>query len=389
LWCGNPTKGDRIREHIFPKAIGGQKTLKAGSVCKKCNHEFGQKKYGFDKKYSLDEALKKEHPAMMHAYQVDPRIGRIRCKEDRIRKLKEKAEINGVGEATHTRISRKDPDEYWVNSNFTVTSDIFVRSLHKCTANVLCDNYGSKTTRENYKELLKFVKDGGDVRPWSYAVSYSDLFKRPLTDEPKPLVLFPASGENKNLVSFIHTSGIWITGSQPFLLNPMAIEAASEIIARKLVHDNEPNPEKSLTDCFGFNCVSEGRAIGKLKFLWIVKEMDGKPNDEFLYLLTKCRVCGQTNPTGITLPREIICNGNVSNTIHYNKNTWNRYTLQDLIKLGLKVEKWDRNRLECYMTQGISIPLENDVKKLEINDCKTTCINCGEVITFSASDCFV
>ncbi len=324
----------------------------------------------------------------MRAYQVDSRVGHIRNSDDRVRKPKEKVEINGVGEATHTRISRKNSDEYWRNADFTVTSETFVRSLYKCTANILCDNYGSVTTKKNYECLLKFVKDGGDVRPWSYAVSFSNM--RPVTIEPNLLLISPVNGENKNLVSFIHTSGIWLTGSQPFLLNPRVIEIASEMIARKLVHYSKHSIERPVTECFGSNWESNVRtSIGKLKFLWVVKEIEGKPNEEYLYLLTKCKVCGQTNPTGITLPREIIYTGNVNNAIYYSKNTWNRYSLDDLKKLGLEVERWDKKKLESYVNHGVSIPLENDVRKLEINDCKTICINCAEVIAFNAKDCFV
>ena len=160
-----------------------------------------------------------------------------------------------------------------MNANFIVTSENFVRALHKCTLNVLCNNYGSAITRENYRDLLKFVNDGGDVRPWSYAVSFPNPFKRLLISEPKPF-LFKLNSENVNVVSFIHTSGIWITGSQPFLLNPIIIEAVSDIIAEKIAHIKEPDTKKSAIDFFGFNWdLSKDRVvIGKLRFLWIVKE---------------------------------------------------------------------------------------------------------------------
>ena len=42
----------------------GKQTLPVGSVCKQCNEEF----------HSLDIFLKKGHPAMMDAFQVDPLI---------------------------------------------------------------------------------------------------------------------------------------------------------------------------------------------------------------------------------------------------------------------------------------------------------------------------
>jgi hypothetical protein len=89
------------------------------------------------------------------------------------------------------------------------------------------------------------------------------------------------------------------------------------------------------------------------------------------------------------LPRSIIYEGNVNTVISYSKNTWNRCTLDDLKRLGLKVEKWEKKSLEGFMNQGISIPLENDVRKLKISECKTFCINCGSQITYNAEDCFV
>jgi hypothetical protein len=82
------------------------------------------------------------------------------------------------------------------------------------------------------------------VRPWTYAVSLTVSGLR--TDEPSPLVFFPMDGGNKNLVSFIHTSGIWITGSQPYFLTPMLIEIATETIAKKIVHDYKANQEKAI-----------------------------------------------------------------------------------------------------------------------------------------------
>ena len=145
-----------------------------------------------------------------------------------------------------------------------------------------------------------------------------------------------------------------------------------------------------MLSCFGFNYESHNRdAIDKLKFLWIVKGMEGKPNDRYLQLLTKCRLCGQTNPTGSLLPREFICQGDISNTIRYPRNTWNQYTIDDLKKMGLRADKWDRNRLSNYMDQGITVPIQKEIRNLEIPNREINCINCGHLITYSAKDCFV
>jgi ribosomal protein S8E len=83
----------------------------------------------------------------MDAFQADPDIkGYKRKGKDKEEKTRKKNFVKG--EAKHTRISReKLPDVNLVNANFRVTSEKFVRALHKCTANILCDYYGSTFTR--------------------------------------------------------------------------------------------------------------------------------------------------------------------------------------------------------------------------------------------------
>ena len=221
LWCGRSTLRNTDREHIFPEAIGGKDKLAAHFVCKKCNHELS----------FLDEALKREHPAMLEAFQADRNIkGKIRDKEDKIRKEKERTNISGKFEASSTNITRDNNGNInYLNASLIVTSEYFVRSLHKCVANILCNSYGSDYVRKNYPKLLDFVKNGGDVHPWSYAVSYPNLFIRPLIGEPRVLNCCSIKVNNKTheVISFIHTSGIWVVGSSPFLLNPNLIEKFS------------------------------------------------------------------------------------------------------------------------------------------------------------------
>lgn len=189
-------------EHIFPSSMGGKKRLALGTVCKKCNRYLGD----------LDRHLKKEHPAMMFAYQIDPQIkghrrGGQAGRQDRQRKQIEKVVINGIGEAKHTIVSRENrPDVNLVNADYIVTSETFVRALHKCAANTLCDMIGVAETRENYQDLLYFVRKGGDARPWSYAVSYSNPFKTLLISEPKVVIL--PSNQRSSLLCFVHVRGM-------------------------------------------------------------------------------------------------------------------------------------------------------------------------------------
>lgn len=374
LWCGKPTNAQNSnREHIFAKTIFGQTTLRIGSVCKNCNDKFGAKMYGSgNEKYSLDEALKKEHPAFMRSYQADPRLGR----HDRERKQREKTEITGVGECKDMRIIRKNNDEYDVNVSWVITSETFVRALHKCTVNVLCDQYGVRITRDSFEQLLNFVYNGGDVHPWAYAVTFS----KPgvIKYDPTPLV-FHFDDERKKVVCFLHTSGIWITGSQPYLINTAIVEFLCETILSKISEDNLLEPEKAV-DFFSFGWGFKSIPIGKLKFHWIVKEIEGHPNDSFLHLLTICTVCGQTNTTGIHLSRKIIRKKLDAISI-YPRNSWNTYTNEELRSMGLDKEKWSK------LTMGILV--DKDVKELNITNSKTNCINCGNPITFNAKDCFV
>ncbi len=380
LWCGKNTSENIAREHIFSEAIGGKKKLPAGSVCKKCNSKLG----------FLDEALKRGHPAMLDAFQADKNIkGKIRNKKDKIRKEKERSNISGKYEAYTTKITRDGGNIRFTDANFVVTTELFVRSLHKCVANVLCYEYGSDSVRKKYPQLLDFVKKGGDVHPWSYAVSYAKLFHRLLISEP---VVNRWSIKNTNkaheVISFIHTSGIWIIGSSPSLLNLNLIEKISDSILK--AHKKVPKTKKPITDWFGFEWNKETRNyIGELQFLWAFKEIKGKPKDDSLYLLTKCKICGQTNPTGICLPRDIIYRGNRNKRTLYPRNTWNHYTKNELAKLGLRIEKWDKESLRKRMHQGIDIPIENDVRKMKLINCKYRCINCGNSTKYSASDCFI
>ena len=329
MWCGRKTTGKKkkdSREHIFPVAIGGTKTLPIGDVCCDCNHRLGK----------LDKELKFGHPATMYAYQIDPKIGRMRNKEDKERKLKEKTHIEGKN-STRIKRSIENDTANFINTNFLESSDLFLRSLHKCVANIICNQQGSKFVRKNCKELLEFVKNGGDAKPWSYAASYSGLFNK-LLIEPSLIKygLIKNRDIMKYIIAFIHTSGIWIVGSHPFRLNKEVINQFSESLTKDTpsIHQFEAQNKTKITKYFGTTAFLEERQLlGELKFVWVIKEIEGKrnPHDSF-YLLTKCRLCGQTNPTGIMISKETVFDGDCNDEICYPKNTWNYYSEKDLEK---------------------------------------------------------
>jgi hypothetical protein len=418
MWSGSETTGDRnidSQEHIFPESIGGRDKLPVGDV----SNEWNTKKLS-----NLDRILRYGHVAMMLAYQKDPAIKGKRTNDKIVnkRRKQEKELIVGVdGKATIKRVQETE--------NTTLTdvkfdyNDDFSRAIHKCIANVICSEHGSKYVRSHFPDLIEFVKNGANPYAWSFAVSFANPFKN-LFCEPKCIKLGYFTDENNKenilvVVCFIHSSGIWLAASKPNFLTVRIIEQFSKSILEDspLVKqiEGEGNDFKSL---YGMNWVSSRKYIGELKFLWFKKQIEGNTNPEDLfYLLTKCWLCGQINPTGIMVNKDFFlvrkqvpmvamtdchlfdlspqymeykADDQPIRFIRMPKNSWNRYSLSDLRKKGFKVEKWEKEKLQCYIdTQGIEIPEELDVRKLSIHNSTCQCLNCGNMIKFSAMDCFL
>ena len=89
------------------------------------------------------------------------------------------------------------------------------------------------------------------------------------------------------------------------------------------------------------------------------------------------------------LNKEFILDGNQNHTIGGHRNTWNKLSIEDLAKKGLVIEKWSQESLQKIIEQGVRYPAENDVKKMNISNCKVQCINCNELIEYDAKHCFI
>jgi len=360
MWCGKNTFDNKSKEHIFPECIGGNIKLIKECVCDECNNKFSR---------DVDEALKKEHPIMMDAYQdscfiENKIIGKKGNKERKERKKKERYDIKGIGEAENVRVYRDDKgkDINFCGASFVVNSPKFVRSLHKCAANVLCSVYGPSYMRNNYKELLDFVKNGKNIESWSYAVSYrnyNDRFSmepRVMFSNKKNKIVVDIEYGQYEIVCFIHTSGIWIIGSYPYLINKEIIEYVDREIFEELNKRNEFKGHniKELFGGFGF-MIDNREFIGKLRFLWCKKELEGK---------SRCKICGQKTPTGITISKDVLRNYK-GGCFDMNMNSWN------------------------YTIRGIPLGLNQYVRNLKINNCICKCIGCGNLIKYNASNCFI
>jgi len=274
----------------------------------------------------------------------------------------------------------------------------FCRAIHKCVANIICFEKGSLFVSENYPELIDFVKNGTNSNLWSYAVSYQG-YREMLSILPKTIGFgyqpYLEKREDTIFVAFSHTSGIWMASSNPNSLNIKVIERTSENILK----DNSPYQEQfkerfgyRLEDIFNSQVMSgkPRNRFGAFNFVWIKKNIEGIPNpkDSF-YLLTKCQICGQINPTHINILKSKIIIKNQFNGKQYSKNSWNSYTKDDLIKKGFITEKWGDENWNNQLNVGISTPPGYDIKNLKITRIKIDCINCKNIIQFDAADCFL
>lgn len=401
IWCNVETTTNKNlvsnkvkyanKEHIFPEAVGGKKCLETGKVCEDCNRRLGDE---------VDQYLKTQNFMMLKQYQdsssiIGKPVGKVRGKEDRKRKIEEIKKISGYGGGV--KIQRCEENSNSLNftnlpdgsgGDYTY-NDKFSKALHKCAINILYGEYDYIFMKAKFSNLIDFVnnENNQEYHSWSYGVCYSKLFS---TVHFEPFCLQQIKIKNiPQVVVLIFPCGIFIVCTKPNFMN---------IELLKFVGDNMPemrhwNDEGlNFFNHYTFTFSDQRKTFGKqIKFTLIKKEIVGhaNPDNDFFYLLTKCKTCGQINPTGITLGRDTILNGNQSQKIGGNRNSWNKLSIKDLQKQGLIIEKWDKESLQNVISQGVSYPIENDISKMNIANCEVKCINCSEQIEYDARDCFI
>jgi len=142
IWCDHETTSDKSaatdkiryanKEHIFPEAVGGRKCLTQGLVCKQCNDDLGR---------DVDQYLKTSNMSMMYQYQiVDGLPGKSRGKEDRLRKVAQKAEIQHYDGASVVKTTNDKSSTSFLDSQFYMYDKAFSRAVHKCLLNTLLDS---------------------------------------------------------------------------------------------------------------------------------------------------------------------------------------------------------------------------------------------------------
>jgi hypothetical protein len=318
-------------------------------------------------------------------------IGKIK-KHKRERKIQEMTNLSGYGGGF--KIIRYDSNIFTLTNlpggsgGDFIYNDKFSKALHKCVVNVLLEKYDYEFMKSNFSDLIDFVNnvDNSDFLNWSYGVCYANLFSK-VHFEPFCIQTIGKMNIPRAVV-LIFPIAIFILCTKPNGVNTKVLELVSRILPKMKNWENEGfNYFEHFINGFESSRKSFGE---KVKFTLVKKEVAGTQNpDDSFYLLTKCKTCGQTNPTGIFLSKELILNGNQNNSTGGNKNTWNKLSTKDLSKKGLIIEKWDKESLQTLIDQGVIYPIENDVKKLNISNCTVQCINCFDWIEYDAKDCFL
>lgn len=377
------------REHIFPESVGGINCLRVGKICEDCNKRLGD---------TVDKYLKTENFMMLKQYQDSSIIlkkpaGKARDKE---RKIKEIKNISGYGggfkierfeDNSHsfslTNLPGGGDGDYIYNNKFS-------KALHKCAINVLLDKYDYEFMKSNFGELIDFINDKNnqEYHRWSYGICYSKLSSM-VHFEPY-CVVYNIENIPKAVV-LIFPCGVFIVSTKPNSMDTGLLKFMGDNMPERVRKDWEENGLNFINHYTNISFSNFKKTFGKqIKFTLVKKEINGKANpDDCFYMLTQCKTCGQTNPTGIMLGKEIILNGDYKQTTGGNRNSWNKLLITDLSKRGLVIEKWDKESLQNIIDQGVTYPIENDIKKKNISNCSVKCINCNEWIGYDAKDCFV
>lgn len=386
LWCGFQTTTDTTsatetvryanKEHIFPEAVEGKKTLEQGKVCQLCNARLGR---------DVDANLKQGNLAMIRQYQESSAIkgrpvGKYRDKEDKARKEAETKYLEDRSERKKSIGREGDLVEFTnyphvggrpIDLDF---DEKFSKALLKCAVNVLYDQQSQETMQNTYPDALDFVNKPNyeGSRSWPYAACYSH-FSRRASFEPTCI----ARTELNNTpvaVALLFPCALFFVGMYSNILDWRLVQ--------NLKRSLEESGDSEMLEHFG-------SATSELNFYYLNKHIRGIPDPSGMFhLLTECRVCQQANPTGFGINRGSVLKP-TDGSFRHASHSWNSYTKDDLVTMGVNLDGMSVEKIDSFIRGiGINMP-ENFSSLTNIIDCVRACINCGEQITFSSKDCFL
>jgi hypothetical protein len=368
IWCDHETTSDEStatdqvryanKEHIFPEAVGGKRCLPQGLVCKQCNDDLGK---------DVDQYLKVSDISMMHQYQiVDGIPGKSRGKEDRLRKLAQKEEINHYTSGTMIKRSQEESSIDFVNAEFYLYDEKLSRALHKCLINSIVDMQKLEKLPEALQAIKNYVISGeGQETGWALGLAYANVFRR-YDFEPFCDTLFLDAAGNVVAGVLVFPSLLAIAGCAPNTITKEFLW----INARKLYktkHQTQPSTEGALDlisyfKGHGFSEISDRKSVHqKMHMILVRNHKRGHPIPGKLQCLARCVYCGQVNSTGVVYEKAQILQQSNHN-YGGSKNDWNAYEPEDmsLIFDAAEMQYFDRI-FKNYQGTGIQV----DIKKLE------------------------
>ncbi len=384
IWCNHETTADKYsatekvryanNEHIFPEAVGGRRCLPKGLVCEVCNRELGEE---------VDQYLKVGDVSMMHQFQIIDRIpGKNRGKEDRLRKLAQKVEIQHYSGGTTIKRSPDNAITQFINPGFYLYDEKFVRALHKCLVNCIADKHLIYAHSDALRPLKKFVAKGEGVElGWAVGLAYANVFGRhdfePFCDS---LMLDVAGNAVAGVLVF--PSLLAVVGCIPETITKEFLWMTSRHLHKKfqsiLSSGAAWNPNVYFMGD-GFLEMSGRKSVyKKMQMILVRREIQGVPIPGRLQLLACCIYCGQINPTGMEYRKAEVLQQ--SNHHHgCSKNDWNAYEPEDmsLIFDAAYAQYFDRH-FQSYQANGIQVDV-NRLDSLRVTWSAQTicCIGCG------------
>lgn len=383
IWCDHETTSDKSaatdkiryanKEHIFPEAVGGRKCLTQGLVCKQCNDDLGR---------DVDQYLKTSNMSMMYQYQiVDGLPGKSRGKEDRLRKVAQKAEIQHYDGASVVKTTNDKSSTSFLDSQFYMYDKAFSRAVHKCLLNTLLDSRAEVNLPKSLEALKNYILTGDDEEPgWAIGLAYARIWNRYDFEPFCQSFILDASGCVVAGV-LVFPSLLAIVGCNPDVINKEFLWLQSRHLY-KTWRAHSADSAFDIASYFKADAFLKlfGRkpAYEKISIIHVRKPNRGAPIRGKLHRLMSCVHCGQVNTTGVAYDKAKVLQQ--SNHCHVgSKNDWNSYEPEDmsLIFDASYTQYFDRN-FQNFQDSGIQV----DSKKLDSLRATWSvqticCIGCG------------
>lgn len=395
IWCDHETTTDESaatdkvryanKEHIFPEAVGGRRCLAQGLVCKKCNDDLGR---------DVDQYLKTSDISMMYQYQiVDGIPGKSRGKDDRLRKLAQKAEIKHYQRGTSIRRSVLEETTSLHNVGPSEYDDKLSRALHKCLANCLIEETGIKAFPAMLQPLKNYVMTGlNEDEGWAIGLAYANLFFRhdfePFCDS---LVLNSTGKVIAGVLVF--PSLLAIVGCTPHVITKELLWLTARRLYKKYKSQIFSDSKFDVISYFkgeGFIDMSGRKPVHqKMNIILVKKHKSGVPTPGKLQRLVSCPYCGQVNPTGVEHNKaEVLRQSN--HAFCGSKNDWNVYEPDDMALIfdAAYTQYFDRH-FQNYQGSGIQVDLKKlDSLRATWSAQTVCCMNCGGYVYAQPKDYF-